>query len=107
MSHFVGEREKFHSNVITENVSLYHTLDADRLTTVAGALANRLVDDNGTTARAVALLSSTARREAWVLAFNEAFLLVVAMLLIGAIATVAIGRSPPLRPLRGGAGAQP
>ncbi|RWC47080.1 MAG: MFS transporter [Mesorhizobium sp.] len=107
VSHFVGEREKFHSNVITENVSLYHTLDADRLTTVAGALANRLVDDNGTTARAVALLSSTARREAWVLAFNEAFLLVVAMLLIGAIATVAIGRSPPLRPLRGGAGAQP
>ncbi|TIR31978.1 MAG: multidrug efflux MFS transporter [Mesorhizobium sp.] len=107
VSHFVTEREKFYSNVITEKVSLYHTLDADRLTAVAGALANRLVDDAGTTARAVALLSSTARREAWVLAFNEAFLLVVAMLLIGAIATVTIGRSPPLRPLSGGAGAQP
>ena len=56
VSHFVTEREKFHSNVITENVSLYNALDADRLTTLAGAFANRLVDDNGTTARAVALV---------------------------------------------------
>lgn len=99
VSHFVIEREKFYSNVITENISLYHTLDADRLTAVAGALANRFVDDNGTTARAVALLSSTARREAWVLAFNDAFLLVFAMLLISTVGIFAIGRSPPLRPL--------
>ena len=41
VSHFVTEREKFHSNVITENVSLYNSLDADRLTTLAGAFANQ------------------------------------------------------------------
>jgi DHA2 family multidrug resistance protein len=99
VSHFVTEREKFHSNVVTENVSLYNTLDADRLTTLAGAFANRLVDDNDTTARSVALLASTARREAWVLAFNDAFLLVFAMLLIGTVGIFAIGRSPPLRSL--------
>lgn len=99
VSHFVTEREKFHSNVITENVSLYNTLDADRLTALAAAFANRQVDDNGTTARAVALLASTARREAWILAFNDAFLLVVAVLLIGAVGIFAIGRSPSLRSL--------
>ncbi|GLS33508.1 MFS transporter, DHA2 family, multidrug resistance protein [Mesorhizobium albiziae] len=107
LSHFATEREKFHSNVITENVSLYHTLDADRLATVAGTFANRLVNDNDTAARAVALLASTARREAWVLAFNDAFLLVVAILLIGAVGILAIGHSPPLRPLSGGGGARP
>ncbi|RWO54427.1 MFS transporter [Mesorhizobium sp.] len=99
VSHFVTEREKFHSSVITEKVSLYNALDADRLETLAGGLASRLVDDNGTTARAVALLASIARREAWVLAFNDGFLLIVGVLLIGAIGIVAIGRSPPLRPL--------
>lgn len=99
VSHFVAEREKFHSNVITENVSLYDALDADRLTTLVEAFANRLVDDNGTTARAVALLASIARREAWVLAFNDGFLLVVGVLVIGAIGIVAIGRSPPLQRL--------
>jgi MFS transporter, DHA2 family, multidrug resistance protein len=107
VSHFVTEREKFHSNVITENVSLYHTLDVDRLTAVAGALANRLVDDNDATVRAVAFLASNARREAWVLAFNDAFLLVVGMLLIGAVGIFAIGHSPPLRPLNVGGGARP
>lgn len=99
VSHFVIEREKFHSNVITENVSLYNTLDADRLAALAGTFTNRLVDDSDTTTRAVALLASTARREAWVLAFNDAFLLVFATLLIGTVGIFAIGRSPPLRSL--------
>ena len=99
VSHFVTEREKFHSNVITENVSLYDALDADRLTTLTGAFASRLVDDTGATAHAVALLASNARAQAWVLAFNDAFLVVAAMLLIGVIGIVAIGRSPPLQPL--------
>ncbi len=97
VSNLVTEREKFHSNVITENVSLYDALDADRLTALAGSLASRLVDDGDATARAIALLTATARREAWVLAFNDAFLVVAAVLLISAIGVVAIGRSPPLR----------
>lgn len=99
VSHFVAEREKFHSSIITEKLSFYSALDADRLTTLAGAFANRLVDDSGTTARALGLVASIARREAWVLAFNDGFLLVVGVLLIGAIGIVALGGSPPLRPL--------
>lgn len=96
ISDFVTERQKFHSNVITEGVSLYNTLDTDRLSVLAGAFANRLVDDSAATARAVTLLASTARREAWVLSFNDAFLVVAAVLAISAIAVIGIGRSAPL-----------
>jgi DHA2 family multidrug resistance protein len=97
VSNFVAERQKFHSNVITENVSLYNVLDADRLTALAGAFASRLADDDGAVARAVALLASNARRQAWILSFNDAFLVVAAVLVVSAIGVVAIGRSPPLR----------
>jgi DHA2 family multidrug resistance protein len=97
VSHFVTEREKFHSSVITENVSLYDALDADRVARLAAALANRLADDAGATAQAIALLASTARREAWVVSFADAFLLVAVLLAASAIGVVAIGRSPPLR----------
>ena len=97
VSHFATEREKFHSNVITEKVSLYDALDADRVARLAEALANRLADDAGVTAKAIALLGVAARREAWVLSFGDAFLMVAAMLLVSALGVVAIGRSPPLR----------
>jgi MFS transporter, DHA2 family, multidrug resistance protein len=107
VSHFATEREKFHSSVITETVPLYNPLDADRVSTLAGAFANLLVDDASATARAVALVASIARREAWVLSFNDAFLVVAAVLLFGAIGIVAIGPSPRLRPLNIGSGETP
>lgn len=99
VSHFATEREKFHSNVITENVSLYDAFDSARLARIAEALAGRLADDAGATAQAIALLANAARREAWVLSFADAFLVVAALLLVSAIGALAIGRSPPLRPL--------
>jgi DHA2 family multidrug resistance protein len=98
VSHFATEREKFHSNVITENVSLYDALDADRVARLAERLANRVADDAGATAQAIALIAAAARREAWVLSFADAFLVVAVILLTSALGVVAIGRSPPLRP---------
>ncbi|PSH64792.1 MFS transporter [Phyllobacterium brassicacearum] len=97
VSHFVTERQKFHSNIITENVSLYHPLDADRVSALAATFANRIVDNAGATARTVGLLASAARREAWVLSFNDAFLIVAAVLAISALGVIAIGQSSPLR----------
>jgi DHA2 family multidrug resistance protein len=97
VSHLATEREKFHSSVITENVSLYDALDAGRVARLAEALASRLADDAGATAQAVALFAGTARREAWVLSFDDAFLVVAAVLVFTALGVVAIGRSPPLR----------
>jgi DHA2 family multidrug resistance protein len=97
VSHFAIEREKFHSSVITQSVSPYDALDAARVAGVADALAGRIADEGGATAQALALLAGAARREAWVLSFADAFLLVAGLLLLGALAVAAIGNSPPLR----------
>jgi DHA2 family multidrug resistance protein len=97
VSHLATEREKFHSNVITENLSLYDAFDAARVGRLAEALASRLADDAGATAQAFALVAGAARREAWVLSFADAFLVVAIVLVVSAIGVVAIGRSPPLR----------
>jgi DHA2 family multidrug resistance protein len=95
VSHFATEREKFHSSVITENVSLYDALDADRIARLAEALANRLADDAGATAQAIALLGAAARREAWVLSFADSFLVVAALLAASAIGVVFISGEKP------------
>ncbi len=95
VSHFATEREKFHSSVITENVSLYDALDADRVTRLAEALANRLADDAGATAQAIALLAGTARREAWVLSFADSFLVVAALLVVSAIGVALVSGEKP------------
>ncbi|PVE22005.1 hypothetical protein DC522_23635 [Microvirga sp. KLBC 81] len=81
VSRFVAERQKLHASVITENASLYHAFDVDRITSFAGAFA--------------------APREAWVLAFNDACLVIAVVSTLGIVAALAMGRSSPLpRPCR-------
>ena len=96
ISHLVTEREKFHSNIITESVSLYDSLDSHHIARLAAHFENRLVDDAAALARAISVVASNARREAWVLALNDAFLVITAVLVISAFGAIAIGRSAPL-----------
>lgn len=96
VSHLVTEREKFHSIVITESVSWYDPLDAERIAKLAVYLEPRAADEAGVLARAISHVSSDARREAWVLAFNDAFLVITAVLVICAFGVIAMGRSEPL-----------
>jgi DHA2 family multidrug resistance protein len=99
VSNFVIEREKFHSNVLAEGVTLYSPFDSQRVTSLADAFASRLTDDALATAQAAATLASSVRQQAWVLSFNDAFLVVAALLVISAAAVIAIGRSPALKHL--------
>jgi DHA2 family multidrug resistance protein len=96
VSHLVTEREKFHSNLITETVSLYHSLDEDRVAMVAGALADRLLNDTAAASHALALVAAAARREAWILSFNDAFLVVAVVLAASTLGVLALGRAAPL-----------
>ncbi|MCA1439400.1 MFS transporter [Ensifer sp. IC4062] len=101
VSNFVTERQKFHFNVLTESVSLYRVLDADRISSLAGAFAGRVADDAAVTAGAVAPIATAARRQAWTLAFDDGFLVVAIMLVLGIVGVIAIGRSPALpRPVK-------
>lgn len=60
-------------------------------------VAGRVASDAGATMRAAVQIGSAVRRQAWALAFGDGFLVVALMLLLGIVAVVAIGRSPPLR----------
>ena len=97
-TNFVTEREKFHSSVLTEGITLYNPLDSDRVAALANLFAGRATDDTLAAAQATAALASGVRQQAWVLSFNDAFLVVAALLALGALATIAIGRSPALKP---------
>ena len=97
VSHFVGEREKFHSSFVTEHVSLYNPFNDYRVARLVEALPEGSVDESRITGQVIALIAGAARREAWALAFADAFLVVAMLLLVSAFAVVAIGRSPALR----------
>lgn len=96
VSHFATEREKFHSSFLTEAVSLYAAAPAERIAAMANALGSRLADEAGAARQAVALLAAAVRREAWVLSFNDAFLVLAGVLILGALGVIAIGASKPL-----------
>jgi DHA2 family multidrug resistance protein len=93
---FVTEREKFHSNVLVDHVSSLNPLQADRLAALADQWATRASDDTLATARAVAQVAAAVRREAWLLAINDAFVLIALVLLLATLGIALVGRSPPL-----------
>jgi DHA2 family multidrug resistance protein len=96
VSNFVTEREKFHSSTLTQSVSLYDSAQADGIASIAGLIGDRLTDDAMATALAVARLASAARLQAWVLAFNDAFLAVAIVLAVCMLGTFAIACTAPL-----------
>ncbi|QNP40789.1 MFS transporter [Lysobacter solisilvae (ex Woo and Kim 2022)] len=102
LSDFTTEREKFHSSVLVEHVSWLNPLQADRLSALTSRFADRIGDDTLATARAVAQVTAAVRREAWVLAVNDAFAILAGVLLLATLGVALLGRSPPLTRSRSG-----
>ncbi|OHV80864.1 MFS transporter [Ensifer sp. LCM 4579] len=99
ISSFVAERHELHSNALSAAVQ--RGFDGNSILSLAGTLAGRLASDAGAAVRAAAEVDSAARRQAWALAFGEGFFVIAALLVLGVVAVVAIGRSPPLpRPVK-------
>jgi len=96
-SNFVTEREKFHSSSITQAVSLYDSSHADRIAALSSLIGDRVTDDAMATVLAVSRLGAAARLQAWVLAFNDAFLAVAVVLAVCMLGTFAIARTVPLK----------
>lgn len=69
-------REKFHSSVLTDQLTLLNPLVAQRVQTYAGAYAKVLPDTALRNAEGVAALGKAATQEANVLAYNDMFLLI-------------------------------
>ena len=83
---FVTLREQFHSNVIAQGITLLDPLVAQRVQAYGSAYARVLTDPAQRNARGLALLGQSATQQAYVLAYNDLFLLIFA----ATLATIAV-----------------
>lgn len=91
----VTERQKFHFGSLAEGAAA-HGSKLDRLEAWTGGFAATAGDESIAAARAIATLARAVQREAWVLSFNDAFLLVGALLIAAAAGLLLLLRQPPL-----------
>jgi MFS family permease len=75
-------REKFHSNILSQQVLLDNPLDAGRLSGSAQQVSGVITDPALRTAEGAALLSQRVTREANVLAYNDVFLVIAVLALL-------------------------
>lgn len=103
---FVTWREKFHSLALIEHITLTDPIIAQRVGQLAGAYGRVLTDKTLLKAEGLALLNQQITREAYVLAYNDVFLVIALLSAVALaaltihVAVAAIGRrlSPVLRP---------
>ncbi|HEV7307753.1 MFS transporter [Ensifer sp.] len=103
---FVTIREKFHSNILAEQIVLSNPLVAQRINQLAAAYGRVVGDRTLLNGEGAVLLSQQITREAYILAYNDAFLL-DAMIALGALVGLLVHMSykwfaqrlagPPLR----------
>lgn len=93
---FVTIREQFHHNVLIERIALTDPIVAQRVAQLGGTYSRVLTDKILVNAEGLVMLSQQATREAYVLAYNDAFMLITAIalallfLLLSHIAIVAV-----------------
>jgi MFS family permease len=86
---FVTIREKYHSSQIVENVVLSDPTVAARIAQLGNAYRNVLGDAALRQAEGLALLGTQATREANVLAYNDAFMVIAGAATLGLVALLA------------------
>jgi hypothetical protein len=72
-------REKYHSAILVENLSLLDPMVAHRIQAGATAFGHAISDPAARQRQGVALLAASVRREANLLAYNDVFLLIAAL----------------------------
>jgi MFS transporter, DHA2 family, multidrug resistance protein len=93
MSTLVTKREQFHSNYITENVSLYDPATQQRIDRLTDVFMSRGVDTDLARHKAIALIAETAQRDAFILSYGDAFALIGLTLIVGLVAVAFIGKT--------------
>lgn len=88
---FITLREKFHSNILAQTMTLTDPLVAARVSQLAAGYGRTITDQAVLKAEGVALLSQQVTREANVLAHNDAFF-VIALLAVASAVALAIHR---------------
>jgi hypothetical protein len=78
---FITIREKFHSNILAEQIVLSNPLVAQRVNQLSAAYSKVMGDKALLNGEGTLLLSQQVTREAYILAYNDAFLLASAIAL--------------------------
>lgn len=73
---FVTLREKFHSNILVESILLQNPQVVQRITQLSGAYSHVITDPALLKAEGLSLLGQQVTREAYILAYNDTFLLI-------------------------------
>lgn len=80
---FVTVREKFHSNALVEHILLQDPVVVQRVSQLAAAYGKVITDKTLLSAEGIALLGQQVTREAYVLAYNDTFLVICLASLLG------------------------
>lgn len=95
LTHFAVEREKFHSSVLVEHVNWLTAGTNDRIAALTHVWSSRLAEDPATGA-ALTQLAGAVRREAWLLAANDAFALLALVIVLALLLIAFLGPIAPL-----------
>ncbi|HEY6644496.1 MFS transporter [Povalibacter sp.] len=85
VTHAVVEREKFHSAMLAESITAFAPATAERLAAMTRALDPWLSDTSGTQRGAFAALAQGTARQAFTLAYQDAFFVTAIVLTVAAI----------------------
>jgi DHA2 family multidrug resistance protein len=86
LSTLLSVRERFHSERIGESVTMYSGAVRERLQQSASYFISRGSDPSSAQVRAIGAIGGTVRRQAFLLAYSDCFLVLGAVLLASAIA---------------------
>ncbi|CDM61218.1 MULTISPECIES: MDR family MFS transporter [Rhizobium] len=86
---FISKREQFHSNILTNSISIFEEATRNRVAKLTKYFMNHGVSDQATaTHKAIVAIASSVRRQANVMAFSDAFFLLGAGLVVALFATL-------------------
>lgn len=98
---FLTKREQFHSNILSNSVSLFEEATRTRIAKLTAYFMNHGVSDQATaTHKAVVAIAASVRKQANVMAFSDAFFLLGAGLVVALLATLLLKK--PSGPMSGG-----
>ncbi|CAN7743507.1 MDR family MFS transporter [Rhizobium sp. LjRoot258] len=86
---FISKREQFHSNILTNSISIFEEATRNRVAKLTTYFMNHGVSDQATaTHKAIVAIASSVRKQANIMAFSDAFFLLGAGLVVALFATL-------------------
>lgn len=93
VSTLLTNREKFHSQIISDSVSVYSPEVRDRLDSLTNSFVSKGFDLSAAQHQALAVLDNTMRREANLLAFGDSFFIFASIMACACIAVLFLKKS--------------